>query len=202
MTMTSATFPQRTGELALPGALVGALAGGFAAVLAALGGQPPAWAAITAVTLAAPLALLGAGYSLLLSAGIFRPGVFAPAALYWFIGFPLARLVHELAAHSILAGQLGMPKDPLAFLAFQALVSLGFAIGFLWLHERIMPRWLLRVCEHNPRAQDVLAHYLQLAEQIREQRTRKQTRRRRGGDQRTGERSRREHAVGRRGGHG
>lgn len=192
-----ATLPQRMGELALPGALVGALAGCFAAILAVLGGQTPSWAAITTVTLAVPLAILGAGYSLLLATGLFRPGVFAPAGLYWFIGFPLARLVHELGAHSILAGQLGMPKDPLAFLAFQALVSLGFAIGFLWLHERVMPRWLLRVYEHNSRAWNVLAHYLQLAEQIQEQRDRKQTRSRRGK-----ERSLRERVAERQGGHG
>ncbi|MDR7304388.1 hypothetical protein [Haloactinomyces albus] len=203
MTMTEATLPRRMGELALPGALVGALAGCFAAILAVLGGQPPSWAAVTTVTLALPLAVLGAGYSLLLATGtFFRPGVFAPAALYWFLGFPLARLLHELATHSILAGQLGLPKDPLAFLAFQALVSAGFAIGFLWLHERIMPRWLLRVCEHNPQAQDMLAHYLQLAEQIREQRARKQAHRRRGKDQQPRARSRRERATERQGGHG
>lgn len=174
--MTDITLPRRMAELALPGALVGGLAGGFAGLLASIGGQTPGWAAVTAVTLAAPLALFGAGYSLLLAAGTFRPGVFAPAALYWLIGFPLARLLHELLASTLLAGRPTLPDEPLAFLAYQALVSVGFAIGFIWMHERLMPRWLLRVRDHNPAAHTVLSHYLRIAQQMQEtnQRTRGQ----------------------------
>jgi hypothetical protein len=178
--MTTAPLPQRMGELALPGALVGALAGCFAGLLAVFGGQPPGWAAVTMVTLAVPLALLGAGHSLLLATGTLRPGTFAPAALFWFLGFPLARMLHELTAHWILAGRPGLPDDPLAFLAFQAMVSVGFAIGFMWLHERIMPRWLLRIRGHNPAADALLAHYLNLAEQVQEERERKRARRAKG----------------------
>lgn len=177
--MTDAALPRRIAELSLPGALVGGLAGGFAGLLASIGGQPPGWAAVTAVTLAAPLALFGAGYSLLLAAGKFRPGVFAPAALYWLIGFPLARLLHELLARALLVGRPALPDDPLAFLAFQALVSVGFAIGFIWMHERVMPRWLLRVRDHNPVARTVLARYLRIAEQMQGASQRKRDRGRR-----------------------
>ncbi len=168
---------RRWAELALPGALVGALGGGFAATLAALAGQPPTWVALTAVCLSVPLALFGAGYSLLLARGTFRPGVFAPAAVFWFVGFPLARLLHESSVHSIIIGRPALPESPPAFLAFQAMVSVGFAIGFVWLHERIMPKWLIRVAEHNPTARALLTHYLRIAEQMRQQRAHKQAQR-------------------------
>lgn len=173
MGMTSEPRFRNRAELALPGALVGVFSGAFAGLLALLGGQPPSWATVNAVTLALPLALLGAGYGLLLTRETFRPGVFAPAAVYWFAGFPLARLGHEACTDLVLSGRVAIPGGAASFLLFQALVSVGFAIGFLWVHERIMPRWLLRVQDHNPGARRLLAHYLQLAEHVRRAKKRK-----------------------------
>ncbi|NKE59544.1 hypothetical protein FXN61_23135 [Lentzea sp. PSKA42] len=61
-------------------------------------------------------------------------------ALYWLVGFPLARLVHEISVSLVLTGQVRLPSDLAGFLAYQGIVSLGWAIGFLWLHERIALR--------------------------------------------------------------
>jgi hypothetical protein len=152
------------GELALPGAGIGAAAGVVAGGLALLVGQPAGWAAVTAVALGLPLALFGGAFGLLLAAGIIRPGVFAPAALFWFVAFPVARLLHEVLAGLLIAGRPALPADTLGFLAYQAMVSLGFAIGFSWLHERIAPNWLRRIRRGNPQAERLYAFYLRHAE--------------------------------------
>ncbi|WP_216208069.1 hypothetical protein [Amycolatopsis aidingensis] len=150
---------RRNAELALPGGTVGLVAGVAAGGLAALVGQPTGWALVTALSLGVPLALLGGGYGLLIAYGRVRLGGFAPAALFWLVGFPLARLAHELLTHLVLTGRPELPPDLLGFLAYQGLVSAGFAIGFLWLHERIAPRWWLRIAPHNPYAERILAAY-------------------------------------------
>ena len=146
-------------EVALPGFAVGLTAGVTAGGLAVIVGQPTAWAAVTALTLGLPLGLLGGGYGLLIAFGKVRVGGFAPAALYWLIGFPLSRLLQELLTGLILTGQPRIPPDVLGFLAYQGIVSAGFAIGFLWLHERLAPRWWHRVAGQNPLAARVFARY-------------------------------------------
>lgn len=145
----------RLGELAFPGFAVGFLAG---------------WALVSVLALGIPLGVFGAGYGLLAAFHKVRIGAFAPMALYWLIAFPLARLVHEAVTHLVLVGELGLPPDPLGFLAYQGLVSAGFAIGFLWLHERIAPRWWRRVSPHNPAAADIYAAYAAYARQVYEDR--------------------------------
>lgn len=152
------------GEIALPGLAIGALAGGLAGLLAVLVGQPSMWTLATVVGLGVPLALFGAGHSLLVGRGVLQPGVFAPAGLYWMVGFPLARLVHEMALALLVTGRLQAPEALLAFLGFQALVSFGYAIGFVWLHERITPWWLLKVQDRNPQARRLFAVYVGQAE--------------------------------------
>lgn len=148
-------------EVALPGIVVGLIAGVTAGGLAVIVGQPADWAAVTALTLGLPLAALGGGYGLLIAFGKVRLGGFAPAALYWLIGFPLARLLQEILTAVLLAGHPRLPPDVLGFLAYQGIVSAGFAIGFLWLHERIAPHWWLRVAEHNPLAAAILDRYVE-----------------------------------------
>jgi hypothetical protein len=113
--------------IAAPGLIIGFGAGAVASLLAVAVGQP----ALIGLALAVPLGLLGAVYSILEARGHVRRGGFAPACLYWLVGFPLARLVQELVTH------LSWPPGVLGFLAYQAVLSAGFAIGFLWLHERI-----------------------------------------------------------------
>ncbi|SER15849.1 hypothetical protein SAMN05216188_108138 [Lentzea xinjiangensis] len=129
---------------AVPGAAVGLAAGVVAGGLAALVGQPLPWAALTVLALGVPLAVLGGGLGVLLASGRLSRGRFAPVALFWLAGFPLARLVHELTVGLVLTGQVRFPPDLAGFLAYQGIVSLGWAIGFLWLHERIALRLRVR----------------------------------------------------------
>lgn len=125
---------------ALPGAFVGLSAGLIAGGLAALVGQPLGWALVTMVALGLPLGAFGGAFGLLVAAGRLPAGRFAPVALYWLVAFPLARLVHEVTVSLVLTGQVRLPSDLAGFLAYQGIVSLGWAIGFLWLHERIAVR--------------------------------------------------------------
>lgn len=127
--------------LTLPGLIVGFIAGVFAGGLTAIVGQPAGAALVAALALGLPLALLGGGYTMLLINNKVRLGGFAPVALYWLIGFPVARLLHEIVLTWYVGGTPGLPPDTVGFLAFQGIISLGFAIGFLWLHERVAPRW-------------------------------------------------------------
>ncbi|MET9231630.1 hypothetical protein [Lentzea sp. NPDC003310] len=125
---------------AVPGAFVGLAAGLVAGGLAALVGQPLGWAFVTTVALGLPLGAFGGVFSLLVAAGRLPSGRFAPVALYWLAAFPLARLIHEVTVGLVLTGRLRTPPDLAGFLAYQGIVSLGWAIGFLWLHERIAVR--------------------------------------------------------------
>jgi hypothetical protein len=92
------------------------------------------------------------------------------------VGVPLARLLHETVTPALLGGSLTPPSDVLTFLLFQLLISMGFAIGFLWLHERITPAWLARIREHNPAADLVYARYIDHAEAMWRARERKKVR--------------------------
>lgn len=167
---------RRLGELAVPGAVVGMAAGFVAGGLALVVGQPPGWAMVTALTLGVPLGLLGGLYGVLVGSGKVRIGVFAPAALFWFVGFPPARLAHEVLSGLVLGGVAGWPSDLVGFLAYQAMVSLGWAIGFLWLHERIAPGWLRRVRAGNPRAAELFERYVVHAAALAEARERRRSR--------------------------
>lgn len=165
-------------EIALPGFTVGLIGGVTAGGLAAAVGQPTGWALTTVVALGLPLGLLGGGYGLLAAYGKVRIGGFAPVALYWLAGFPIARLIHEIMTRFVVLGTPGLPDDPIGFLAYQGIVSAGFAIGFLWLHERLAPRWWLRVSEHNTVAGEAFSRYLAHAESLREAQNARQKARR------------------------
>lgn len=152
--------------LTLPGLAVGFIAGAVAGGLAAVVGQPAGWALVSALSLGVPLALAGGGYTLLLINEKVRLGGFAPAALYWLVAFPLCRLLHEVLTALILTGRPALPPDPLGFLAYQAIVSAGFAIGFLWLHERAAPRWWARLAAHDELAERVYLRYAHHAQAL------------------------------------
>lgn len=152
--------------LTLPGLAVGFIAGVIAGGLTAVVGQPAGAAVVAALALGVPLALMGGGYTMLLINKRVRLGGFAPAALYWLVGFPVARLLHELAVSWYVAGTPTLPPDTLGFLAFQGIVSLGFAIGFLWLHERTAPRWWARLAVHDEVAREVYLRYAGHAQAI------------------------------------
>jgi hypothetical protein len=164
-------------EVSATGAVIGVLGGAVVGGLAAVVGQPVGWALAGAAALGLPLGLLGATYGVLVALGHAKPGVFAPAALIWLVGFPLARLLHESMTPVLLGGSPTPPDDVVTFLAYQALVSLGFAIGFVWLYERITPAWLAQIKEHNPYAQRVYARYVAHAEAVWAAREHKRARR-------------------------
>lgn len=157
-THTAAPGPQHYAEVALPGALIGLFAGLFAAGVAALGGLGAAMTAAIAAGMGVPLALLGALYGLVVATGRVAPGSVAPTALFWLAGFPLARLAEEVFVSTVMGFDRVLSEPLPAFLLFQALLSVGFAIGFLWLHERLGPLWLRRIRDRNPIAA-ALVHY-------------------------------------------
>ena len=159
--------------LTLPGLAVGFLAGVIAGGLAAFVGQPAGWALVSALSLGVPLALAGGGYTLLLINEKVRLGGFAPAAAYWLVAFPLCRLLHEVLTVLILTGSPALPPDPLGFLAYQGIVSAGFAIGFLWLHERFAPRWWQRLAERDEAAERVYLRYAEHAQALFEAKERR-----------------------------
>ena len=153
-------------EFCVPAASVGVAAGVVAGGLGAFVGQPLGWALITGLGLAIPLALLGAGYAVLLALGKVPAGVFAPAAVYWAIGFPLALLIHSVVTEWVVTGSPGLPAEPWKFLAFRALLSMGFAIGFLWMHEQIGRHWWPRIMDRNVYAHKCVEQYVHLAESM------------------------------------
>lgn len=159
MTMTA----RRKAELLLPGSVLGLVTGGVAGGLAALGGLPAGYVATTALALGIPLGIAGAGYNALLAAGRVRLGGVTPAVGYWLLCFPAARVIHEFGLDAVLGYPLRLPEGPLAFVAFQALVSTGFAIGFIWLHERLAPMWWIRIRDRNPVARQYVDAYMRQA---------------------------------------
>ena len=159
--------------LTLPGLAVGFLAGLVAGGLAAFVGLSAGWALVSALSLGVPLALAGGGYTLLLINEKVRLGGFAPAALYWLVAFPLCRMLHEVLTALILTGRPVLPPDPLGFLLYQAIVSAGFAIGFLWLHERLAPRWWQRLAVRDELAERVYLRYATHAQALYEAKQRR-----------------------------
>jgi len=159
--------------LTLPGLAVGFLAGVLAGGLTAIVGQSVDAALVAALALGVPLALMGGGYTMLLINRKVRLGGFAPVALYWLIGFPLARLLHELILTWYVGGTPTLPPDTLGFLAFQGIISAGFAIGFLWLHERVAPYWWRRLAETDADARAVYSRYAEYATVMFEARERR-----------------------------
>jgi hypothetical protein len=173
-------------ELALPGIAIGLLGGLIAGAAMAAGGLALDVAVFAAVTLALLLALAGAGFELVLATGRFPLSALTPVALYWVVAFPLVRIIHA-GAVSLYAGEAAaVPHGWLDFIVYQMLLSVGFGIGYWWLHENFAPRWWYHVRDRNPIAAQymaVLMHHIEVKqrqEQARERRRRK-SRRDRGG---------------------
>jgi hypothetical protein len=171
------TRVRQLAEISAPGAVIGIIAGAVVGAMSLLAGFPVSWAIVGVLTLGVPLALLGGVYGVIVALGYFKPGTFTPAALFWLVGFPVSRLVHETFTPAVLGGSPTPPADVLTFLAFQGLVSMGFAIGFVWMFERITPPWLVSIKDHNPAAEQVYARYAHHAAAMWEARERKRARR-------------------------
>jgi hypothetical protein len=150
-------------QYCVPAASVGAAAGLVAGGLAAFVGQPAGWAILTGLGLGVPLMLFGSGYAVLVALGKVPVGVFAPAAVYWLIAFPLSLLVHAIVTAWVVTGEPALPADAWQFLAFRALLSMGFAIGFLWMHDQIARFWWPHILDHNQYARRTVSQYTQLS---------------------------------------
>lgn len=150
-------------ELALPGALIGLLGGAIAGGLAAASGLSLPVVVVAVAGLAIPLGLAGGIYEILLAKGRVPLGTLAPAALLWLVAFPPSRVLHA-AAMDVVAGQsVAVPYGWAAFIVYQFLVSVPFAIGFWWLHENFAPRWWFHIRERNPVAEQFVRVQLQYA---------------------------------------
>jgi hypothetical protein len=166
-------------ELTLPGVAIGVLGGVILGVVVGGGGEPFHVALFAAVTLGVPLAVAGAGYEILMAQGRIPLGVLTPVALYWAVAFTVAR-VFQTALLDLYAGsEVAVPHGWLDFLAYQALVSVGFGIGYWWLHENFAPRWWYHLRGRNPVAAQYMGVLIEHAvmteqrEQKRKQRRRK-----------------------------
>jgi hypothetical protein len=163
-------------ELALPGAMIGPLGGLIAGAFAALGGLSLPVVLVAAFGLGIPLAVGGAAYELLLATGRFPVGTLAPAALLWSAAFPLgcvlAAALTDLAAGSSVA----VPNGWLAFVVYQVLVAVPFAIGFWWLHENFVPRWWFHIRARNPVADEFIRRQLAYADDAEAEKERRRQR--------------------------
>ncbi|MEU4197212.1 hypothetical protein AB0E69_35305 [Kribbella sp. NPDC026611] len=150
-------------EYSVPAISVGAAAGLIAGGLAAFVGQPADWAVLTGLGLGVPLILFGTGYAVLVALGKVPAGVFAPAAVYWVVAFPLSLLAHAVVTTWVITGTPGLPPEPWKFLAFRALISMGFAIGFLWMHDQIGRHWWPHIFDRNTYARRTVEQHTHLA---------------------------------------
>jgi hypothetical protein len=160
MTTTTRSPGRQFAELTFPGVSIGLASGAIAGGMALLGGLSPMYAAQTALTLGIPLAAFGLGYYVLLARGRVPLGVATPAVIYWLVLFPVARLLHEVLFDVVSGSRIGLPDALLPFLAFQAMVGVGYGIGFVWLTEHVFPTWWIRIREHNPVAQRYVEQYM------------------------------------------
>ena len=157
-------------ELTLPGVAIGVLGGVILGVVVGGGGEPFHVALFAAVTLGVPLAVAGAGYEILVAQGRIPLGMLTPVALYWAVAFTVAR-VFQTALLALYAGsEVAVPHGWLDFLAYQALVSVGFGIGYWWLHENFAPLWWFRIRDRNPVADDLVRVKLEFAGAVEAQR--------------------------------
>ena len=141
-------------ELLVPGAAIGLLGGVIAGGLGAYGGLSLPLTLIAAVSLAVPLALAGAVYELLLTKGRIPLSVLGPMAIFWAIAFPIARAINASVVNLSAGDPVAVPHGWLDFMVYNMLLSVGFAIGFWWLHQSYAPRWWFRLRDRNP-----VAHY-------------------------------------------
>ena len=157
-------------ELTLPGVVIGLLGGVILGVVVAGTSESFHVALFAAVSLGVPLAVAGAGYEILVAQGRIPLGVLTPVALYWAAAFTVCR-VFQTALLDLYAGsEVAVPHGWLDFVVYQALVSVGFGIGYWWLHENFAPMWWIRIRERNPVADHLLRVKLQAVGAVEAQR--------------------------------
>lgn len=157
----------------LPGVGIGAVTGVFSGLVTLIAGLPWQVVAINAIAFGVPMALFAGVYTVLCSRGVLPVGVFFPAALYWMVGYPVSRIVQEGSAVMYVEGAPGLSAGVLAFFLYNALLAPGLAFGFIWLHERLVPHWLMRIRDHNREAAGLAEAYLSYAKRSYEQKQRR-----------------------------
>ena len=148
-------------ELTLPGVVIGLLGGVILGVVVAGTSESFHVALFAAISLGVPLAVAGAGYEILVAQGRIPLGVLTPVALYWAAAFTVSRVFQTGLLDLYAGSEVAVPYGWLDFLAYQALVSVGFGIGYWWLHENFAPMWWIRIRERNPLADHLLRVKLQ-----------------------------------------
>jgi hypothetical protein len=162
---------RQVAELTVPGVAIGLLGGVILGVVVAGGAASFDVALFAALTLGVPLAAAGAGYEILVAQGRVPLGMLTPVALYWAVAFTLCR-VFQTALLDLYAGsEVAVPHGWLDFVVYQALVSVGFGIGYWWLHENFAPLWWIRIRERNPVADHLVRVKLQVVGAVEAQRT-------------------------------
>jgi hypothetical protein len=141
---------RQVAELLVPGATIGLFAGVIAGGLGVMGGLSLAVSLVAAVSLALPLALGGAVYDLLLTMGRIPLGPLAPMALFWAVAFPIARILNAALVNLVAGDPVAVPHGWLDFIVYNMLLSVGFAIGFWWMHQNYAPRWWFHLRGRNP----------------------------------------------------
>jgi hypothetical protein len=174
----SSLEPRQLAELTLPGVLIGLLGGAIAGAMAGLGGLSVVDTLAAGLALAIPLALSGAGYELLLAAGKIPLGPLAPIALYWAVAFPVSRVIHAAVVSLVAGDPVAVPHGWLDFVVYQMLLSVGFAIGFWWLHQTFAPGWWFRLRDRNPVASYYIRRQLRVVGAMYDEREQRRTRRR------------------------
>jgi hypothetical protein len=157
-------------ELTLPGVVIGLLGGVILGVVVAGTGEPFNVALFAGVSLGVPLAVAGAGYEILVAQGRIPLGMLTPVALYWAVAFTVSRVFQTGLLDLYAGSEVAVPYGWLDFLAYQALVSVGFGIGYWWLHENFAPLWWIRIRDRNPVADHLVRVKLQYAGAVEEQR--------------------------------
>jgi hypothetical protein len=168
-------------ELAMPGVAIGLLSGVIAGGIVAAAGFTADVVVFAGVSFALLLAAAGAGYELLLARGRFPLGALAPVAIYFMVAFPLVRVLHAGLFELYAGPGTAVTHGWLDFVLIQLLLSVGFGIGYWWLHENFAPRWWFHVREHNPVADFFVRVQLQYAagaEHEQQQRTERNAARR------------------------
>jgi hypothetical protein len=123
-----------------------------------------------------PLAAAGAGTSCWSPAGKLPASVLTPVALYWAIAFPGRARAHAGCSRSVRRrGRWRCRSAGWIFVVFQVLLSLGFAIGYWWLHENFAPRWWFHLRDRNPVANFFIRHQLEYAAIAERERERKRS---------------------------
>jgi hypothetical protein len=166
----------QTWEMALPGVAIGLLAGAIAGGIAAAAGLSVAVVLVIGVGLALPLAAVGGFYELLLARGKAPLGTLGPMALVWAIAFPPIRVAHAALTDVVAGDSVAVPHGWAAFIVYQVLVAVPFAIGYWWLHENFAARWWFHIRERNPVADHFVRVQLQYAEAAETEKERKRQR--------------------------